>query len=104
MAAKSVLNSNELSSTQDPHVGLQQLHGQSIELPQAKPILQRRSASGQALLTNLPQSIGSAQPLAPPVVSELKPPSPSHHLQPILSWHCPKANLLQLYPEPGLIA
>ena len=83
-AAEPVLNSNECSSTRDPHVGLQQLHGQSIELPQAEPILWRRSASGQALLTSLPQSTGSAQALAPPVVSELSPPSPSHHLQPIL--------------------
>ena len=83
-AAEPVLNSNECSSTRDPHVGLQQLHGQSIELPQAEPILWRRSASGQALLTSLSLSTGSAQALAPPVVSELNPPSPSHHLQPIL--------------------
>ena len=50
-----------------------------------------RSASGQALLTSLSQSTKSAQALAPPTVSELNPPSPSHHLHPIFRLALPRS-------------
>ena len=90
-APEPVLNSTECSSIRDPRVGLQQLRGQSIGLPQAEPIMWRRSASGQALLTSLPQSTGIAQALAPTAASELNPPSPSHHLQPVLRLALPRS-------------